>query len=209
MTITQDEKRQFKVGTTGWSVDDLDDPKIERLWEQGRYEIIEGELYVSRQPSSEHQYTCGELIYFLEEWNRVSRTGLVLTAPGLIFAEDDDVAPDVIWISRDRYAKAVDDAGHLHLAPELVIEVLSPSSERIDLGDKAAEYLRLPSLRAYLVFAQDELKAAADNCATGRAAGFDHLRAGEHGRATGRAEHVLLAARNPRAEIGGAGMDVL
>ena len=44
-------------------------------------------------------------------------------------------------------------------APVLIAEVLSPSSERIDLGDKAAEYLRLPSLRAYLVFAQDEFKA--------------------------------------------------
>jgi Uma2 family endonuclease len=44
-------------------------------------------------------------------------------------------------------------------APVLIAEVLSPSSERIDLGDKAAEYLRLPSLYAYLVFAQDEMKA--------------------------------------------------
>jgi len=43
-------------------------------------------------------------------------------------------------------------------APVLIVEVLSPSSERIDLGDKAAEYLRLPSLLAYLVFAQDEMK---------------------------------------------------
>ena len=44
-------------------------------------------------------------------------------------------------------------------APVLIAEVLSPSSERIDLGDKAAEYLKLPSLFAYLVFAQDEMKA--------------------------------------------------
>ena len=109
-----------------------------------RYEIIEGELYVSRQPSSEHQYTCGQLIYFLEAWNRGSRTGLVLTAPGLIFAEDDDVAPDVIWISRDRYAKAIDAVGHLHLAPELVIEVLSPgkANEERDRQAKLKLYSR-------------------------------------------------------------------
>ena len=44
-------------------------------------------------------------------------------------------------------------------APALIAEVLSPSSERVDLGDKAAEYLRLPSLLAYLAFAQDEVKA--------------------------------------------------
>src|SRR5213075_930065 len=44
MTLAVETKREFKVGTTGWSVDDLDDPKIERLWEQGRYEIVEGIL---------------------------------------------------------------------------------------------------------------------------------------------------------------------
>ena len=44
-------------------------------------------------------------------------------------------------------------------APVLIAEVLSPSSERVDLGDKASEYLRLPSLVAYLVVAQDEMKA--------------------------------------------------
>lgn len=36
--------REFVPGTTGWSVDDLDDPEIERLWFQGRYEIVEGVL---------------------------------------------------------------------------------------------------------------------------------------------------------------------
>lgn len=52
--------------------------------------------------------------------------GIVLIAPGLIFAEDDDVAPDIVWSSRKRLAQAVDAVGHLHAAPELVIEVLSP-----------------------------------------------------------------------------------
>jgi len=44
-------------------------------------------------------------------------------------------------------------------APVLLAEVLSPSTAAVDLGDKAAEYLRLPSLRAYLVLSQDESKA--------------------------------------------------
>ena len=41
-------------------------------------------------------------------------------------------------------------------APALIAEVLSPSSIRIDLRDKAAEYLQLPSLMAYLVLSQDD-----------------------------------------------------
>jgi Uma2 family endonuclease len=44
-------------------------------------------------------------------------------------------------------------------APTLIAEVLSPSSVKDDLGAKAAEYLRLPSLSVYLVLAQDEPKA--------------------------------------------------
>ena len=44
-------------------------------------------------------------------------------------------------------------------SPVLIAEVLSPSTATADLGDKVAEYLRLPSLLAYLVVAQDEPKA--------------------------------------------------
>src|SRR5262252_217390 len=44
-------------------------------------------------------------------------------------------------------------------APVLVAEVLSPASVEIDLGDKRAEYLRIPSLLAYVVLSQDEPKA--------------------------------------------------
>ncbi len=94
-----------------------------------RYEIIEGELIVSRSPSYEHQYTCGRLFRFLDEWNDRHKTGLALVAPGVIFADDDDVIPDVVWISRARLFRSVDKAGHLHDAPELAIEVLSPGKE--------------------------------------------------------------------------------
>jgi Uma2 family endonuclease len=44
-------------------------------------------------------------------------------------------------------------------APVLIAEITSPSSATFDLGDKSAEYLRLASLAAYLVLAQDEPKA--------------------------------------------------
>ena len=39
-----DTTREFLPGTTGWTADDLDDPQIERLWEAGAYEIVEGVL---------------------------------------------------------------------------------------------------------------------------------------------------------------------
>src|SRR5437660_6416566 len=44
MTQAGTSSRPFEPGTTGWTVHDLDDPEIERLWFQGRYEIVEGVL---------------------------------------------------------------------------------------------------------------------------------------------------------------------
>src|SRR2546430_933419 len=43
MTIAH-TTREFTPGTTGWTADDLDDPEIERLWDAGAYEIVEGVL---------------------------------------------------------------------------------------------------------------------------------------------------------------------
>lgn len=65
-------------------------------------------------------------------------------APGLIFAEDDDVAPDIVWISRERLATALAEDGKLHAAPELIIEVLSPgaANERRDRVAKLNLYSR-------------------------------------------------------------------
>lgn len=110
-----------------------------------RYEIIEGELYVSRSPSFEHQYTCNRLGRFLDQWNDLEDTGIVMTAPGLVFGDEDDVVPDVVWISRERLSKSVDEAGHLRATPELVIEVISPGKANEDRDRKSK--LRLYSRR--------------------------------------------------------------
>ena len=109
-----------------------------------RYEIIEGELFVSKQPNWHHQYTCTRLITVLETWNMQTGLGQTNLAPGLIFADDDDVAPDVVWISHKRLAEALEKDGRLHLAPELVIEVLSPgrANERRDRQAKLGLYSR-------------------------------------------------------------------
>src|SRR5919199_1588511 len=110
-----------------------------------RYEIIDGELYVSKQPHWHHQFVCSQLIRFLGDWSEQSGVGIVNMAPGLIFGDNDDVAPDVVWISRERLATALGPDGHLHAAPELAIEVLSPGSAN-ERRDREAK-LKLYSVR--------------------------------------------------------------
>lgn len=109
-----------------------------------RYELIAGKLYVSRQPHWHHQLACTRLGSALDQWSTRTGLGVANSAPGLIFAEDDDVAPDLVWISMERLAHALRDDGKLHAAPELVIEVLSPgvSNEQRDRQAKLKLYAR-------------------------------------------------------------------
>ena len=93
-----------------------------------RYEIVDGELYVSKQPHWHHQLICMRLGAVLELWSEQTEAGVANAAPGLIFADDDDVVPDVIWISQTRLSTALHPDGKLHAAPELVVEVLSPGA---------------------------------------------------------------------------------
>jgi Uma2 family endonuclease len=52
--------------------------------------------------------------------------GVAFSAPGIIFAEDENIAPDVIWIGKERLRMALVADGRLHQVSELVVEVLSP-----------------------------------------------------------------------------------
>jgi Uma2 family endonuclease len=67
----------------------------------------------------------------LYTWNDRVGAGTVGVAPGIIFAEDEAVAPDAVWISKERLHTALDDDRKLHAAPELVVEVLSPGAKNV------------------------------------------------------------------------------
>lgn len=91
-----------------------------------RYELIDGDLHVSTQPSWEHQYTTNQFGRHLGTWDQQTGRGITIPAPGLLFAEDDAVAPDVVWVRRERFAQIIGDDHKLHAAPDLIVEVLSP-----------------------------------------------------------------------------------
>src|SRR5262245_23687323 len=82
-----------------------------------RYEIIDGELFVSKAPRIEHQAVCYRFAMWLGTWNDQTGLGEVLPGPGLIFGEADSVIPDLVWVSRERLALIAGDDGHLHGAP--------------------------------------------------------------------------------------------
>ena len=123
-----------------WTIADLEGFPDD---ETKRYEIIDGELFVSKQPHREHQAVCARCTIALGVWNDQTQLGRIFIAPGIIFSESDAVAPDVMWASHERLA-AIErgDDPHFYGAPELVIEVLSPgaTNERRDREAKLKLY---------------------------------------------------------------------
>jgi Uma2 family endonuclease len=110
---------------TRWKAADL-----ELLPDNGnRYEIIDGELLVTRAPHWNHQNVIVNLSVALVAWSRSTGLGKVSVTPGIVFSDDDNVIPDLVWISNDRLAQNLDESGHLVAAPELVVEVLSAGSD--------------------------------------------------------------------------------
>ncbi len=110
-----------------------------------RYEIIDGELFVTRAPHWGHQITTGNVGSELRNWSIASGRGKAVQAPGLIFSDADNVIPDVVWISQERLTTGLDQSGHLIVAPELVVEVLSAGAEN-ERRDREAK-LKLYSTR--------------------------------------------------------------
>ena len=124
---------------------------LELMPENGnRYEIINGELYVTRAPHNKHQKTCGRFFTVLDIWSRATKLGEAEIGAGLIFGDNDDVIPDVIWMSKEKYADLVDDTGHFRGAPELVIEVLSAGTDN-ERRDREVK-LKLYSSRGVLEY---------------------------------------------------------
>jgi Uma2 family endonuclease len=125
-----------------WTTRDLDAMPDDGGWK--RYEIIDGELFVTRAPHIYHQDAGGNIYFELSRWSRHTQLGKPFQTPGVIFSPTDAVIPDVVWISRDRLANGTDEAGHLTIAPELMVEVLSPG-DRNEQRDKEVK-LKLYSL---------------------------------------------------------------
>jgi Uma2 family endonuclease len=96
-----------------------------------RYEVIDGELYVSKQPNWGHQLIAVRIAAALDAWSLRIGTGQANAAPGVILDTDNAVAPDVVWVSAARLPLVLAADGHLSGVPDLVVEVLSPGAKNV------------------------------------------------------------------------------
>jgi len=96
-----------------------------------RREIIEGELFVTPSPQTPHQRAVTRLSAYLWQYVDSHKLGEVFAAPfDVVFSEFDVVEPDLLFISKSR--ARVLTPRNVQGAPDLVVEVLSECTARVD-----------------------------------------------------------------------------
>jgi Uma2 family endonuclease len=115
-----------------------------------RHEIIDGEHYVTAAPFVPHQDLVVELTIRLGGFVKANRLGRLLVAPtDVLLSPYDTVQPDLLFVSRER--ASVVGLKNIQGAPDLVIEILSPSTRKLDERLKLRAYERY-GVREYWMF---------------------------------------------------------
>lgn len=105
-----------------------------------RYELVEGELLLTPAPSNRHQLILGKLLRRLGNFLEEQRLAPIIPAPVDVILDDHTVLqPDLLYVSRER-STIVNPDGGTHGAPDLVVEILSPSTASRDLVVKRQLY---------------------------------------------------------------------
>ncbi|MQL51972.1 Uma2 family endonuclease [Desulfofundulus thermobenzoicus] len=111
------------------------------LPEGAPYQLIGGKLVMTPAPSTFHQIICARIQGKLYNHVNEKDLGLVLFSPiDVYFEEKETYQPDIIFIAKDRLhiIKSAKVTG----APDLVVEILSPSTGYYDLKKKARIYAK-------------------------------------------------------------------
>lgn len=120
------------------------------LPEDRRYEVIDGELFVTPAPTTMHQVVKRRLERLIEDFVEPRQLGIVLDAPYDVVLSDYDVLqPDILFVSAAR--RPIVGPKYAGPAPDLVVEVLSPSTEDRDRVAKAKRYARFGVREMWLV----------------------------------------------------------
>jgi Uma2 family endonuclease len=116
-----------------------------------RYELIEGELFVSRAPGIPHQRVLQNLQVALAHYLAKNPIGILVPGAGAVLSEYDAVIPDLALVLSEHWEKVVSEDRFV-MAPDLVAEIISPGKEnrRRDLIVKRQVYAKY-SVKEYWI----------------------------------------------------------
>jgi Uma2 family endonuclease len=124
---------------------DIDRPprtamEVFRLLPEGTLcEVIENQLYMAPPPNEPHQRILVSLILELGNFIKQNDLGEIRLSPyGVYLNQENAVEPDIVFISKENTHLILKDG--LHGAPDLIIEILSPSNKKYDTITKKLLY---------------------------------------------------------------------
>lgn len=131
-----------------------------------RIELFDGECVMSAMPNTRHQFIATELASFLRNYVKEHGLGKVFGAPVDVVVSPTMVfQPDVSFLSNER--ASINDGQKLNAAPDLVVEILSESTEERDRTFKFREYARSGAKEYWIVDPEKKLIEVYTNSAKG------------------------------------------
>jgi Uma2 family endonuclease len=116
-------------------------------------ELIDGEVMVAATPVTKHQRLIGRAYTLLGE---LAPDGEAFLSPLSVYLDELNIPePDVMWVSPANTGVVHDS--HLFGAPDLIVEVFSPSTEKRDRKDKFELYERFGVREYWMIDPEPEL----------------------------------------------------
>lgn len=126
MTLTIEQVKERALTKHDWTYADF-----ASLPAESRYELFNGNLTMSPSPKFEHQLTCDSIKELIKAWDSSSKAYYVVSAPmDVVLSGVRVVQPDLVVLAKSR--RAIIEDGIVQGAPDLVVEVASPSTLRHD-----------------------------------------------------------------------------
>lgn len=124
---------------------------LERWPDDGRrYELYDGEVVVVPSPLPLHQIVADAICQVFRAFARATG-GLAITSPiDIIFTEFDVVQPDIVFFTRATRVR-ISLTAPIRVAPDIAVEVLSPSTEQMDRGRKMRAFARFGVAEYWIV----------------------------------------------------------
>ncbi len=118
---------------------------------QERYEFVDGNLFQMPGGTERHNLIAGRIIAAVFAVATEHNCRLLFSDVALKTPDETGYFPDVMLI-----CDPSDNQARVKRKPCLIIEILSPSTEAIDRGEKLRRYCQIPSLQTYILLSQDQ-----------------------------------------------------
>src|SRR5437899_929176 len=131
MSLHSPPIRPFEPGTTGWTVDDLEDPEISWLWQEGHYEIVEGVLTLMPAAYLDGSLSIRKLLRFVEDHDRTTKRAWYAEfgVQGYWILDASKRSLECLILEKGAYRIDVEGTGDQTLKPQVLPSLSIPLSE--------------------------------------------------------------------------------